>query len=276
MTAGRSPFIPFPCEIVSVEVLTPRDRLFRLLPLDHRPLGHRPGQFVQVSVPGFEEAPISIASPPSDDPLFEIGVRRVGRLTTRLHTLSAGDRIGIRGPFGQGFDTDILAGGDLLMIAGGCGLAPLRSLVGYCHDHRERFGSITLLYGAASRGEILFADDFPRWEEGGIACTRTVDHPPEGECRDLRVGLVTALIDEATVDPHRTWVAMVGPPVMYRPAVAALARKGIPSSRTFLSLERHMRCGTGTCGHCAIEHLFCCTDGPVFRLDRIEHLRGAL
>ncbi|GAB4299336.1 MAG: FAD/NAD(P)-binding protein [Desulfuromonadia bacterium] len=276
MTPARSPFIPFPCEIVSIQELTPRDRLFRLLPLDGRPLGHEAGQFVQVSIPGFEEAPISIASPPSDDPHFELGIRRVGRLTTKLHSLFPGDRVGIRGPYGKGFDTELFSGGDLLLIAGGCGLAPLRSLIETCRRDRGRFGSITLLYGAANEREILFADDFPRWEWGGIACSRTVDHDDGGTCRDLRIGFVTTLVEETAIDPEKTWVAMVGPPIMYPPAIAILARKGVPSSRIFLSLERQMRCGVGTCGHCAIEHLFCCIDGPVFRLDRIEHLRGAL
>lgn len=267
-------YLPFRCQITGVRDLTPHDRLFTLVRCDGKPLGHRPGQFVQLSIPGFEEAPLSVASAPGDAPLFELGVRRVGRLTAKLHSLSVGDRVGIRGPFGQGFPLEELEGNDLLLIAGGCGLAPLRSLIRLILDRPDRFGRATLLYGAKNQREILFRDEFADWERGGFSCSRTVDHQPEGGCRDLRVGFVTELIREVPFDPARTDAVVVGPPVMYPPAVAVLKGRGIPSCRIHLSLERQMRCGVGKCGHCAIDHLFCCTDGPVFRLDRLEGLEG--
>lgn len=270
-------YLPTKCQIIEVKELTPHDRLFTLLRCDGKPLGHRPGQFVQLSIPGYEEAPLSVASSPTDAPAFQLGVRRAGRLTTALHALTVGDRVGIRGPFGRGFPLEGMEGCDILMVAGGCGLAPLRSLIRLIADEPDRFGRCTLLYGAKSAPEILFTDEFADWERGGFTCSRAVDHHPEGGCGDLRVGLVTELIREVTVDPgQQTHAVLVGPPVMYPPAVAALREKGIPSTRIHLSLERQMRCGVGKCGHCAIEHLFCCTDGPVFRLDELKGVEGWL
>ena len=276
-TLAPSLYIPFDCEIVSVTDLTPDEKLFRVRKCDGTELGHLPGQFIQVSLLGWGEAPLSVASSPTRGEVFELGVRRAGSLTTALHDLSPGDIIGIRGPFGHPFDLSFLRGQELLLISGGCGLAPLRSLIQYCEDRPEEFGAVTILYGAKSPDYVLFRDEVASWESSErFACGVTVDRAPDGACYDGAVGLVTSLIPPLTFDPYRTVAVIVGPPVMYRAVIAELKQKGLDAGRIVVSLERHMQCGVGKCGHCAIEHLSCCQDGPVFRLDEIEHLRGAL
>jgi NAD(P)H-flavin reductase len=257
--------------------LTPFEKLFRVKRSDGLPLGHLPGQFVQVSILGWGEAPISVASSPTREGLFELGVRRVGALTSAMHILKAGDTLGIRGPFGRAFDLSRLRGQDLILISGGCGLAPMRSLIQYCEDRPAEFGSITILYGAKSPADRLFKDDLAMWESSALfACSVTVDNISGGDCFSGSVGLITDLIPPLTFTPDTTIAAIIGPPAMYRAVIAELHKKGLPSDRIIVSLERQMRCGVGKCGHCSIEHLLCCQDGPVFWQDEIEHLRGAL
>lgn len=270
-------YLPFDCEIISINDLTPAEKLFRLRCLDGAPLGHLPGQFVQVSLLGWGEAPISVASSPTREGYFELGVRRAGSLTGAMHQLKAGDVIGIRGPFGRPFDLPQLRGQDLLLISGGCGLAPMRSLIQYCEDRPEEFGRLSILYGAKNPEHALFKEDLATWESSAsFACSLTVDNISAGDCYSGSIGLITALIPPLSFDPAATMAVIVGPPVMYRAVIAELKKKGLGSDRIVVSLERQMRCGVGKCGHCTIEHLYCCQDGPVFRLDEVEHLRGAL
>jgi len=274
---NSSLYIPFDCEIITVTDLTPAEKLFKLRRADGHPLDHLPGQFVQVSLLGWGEAPISVASSPTRDVFFEIGVRRAGSLTGAMHRMKAGDTIGIRGPYGRHFDLPGLCGQDLLLISGGCGLAPMRSLIQYCEDRPGEFGSISILYGAKSLADTLFKDELAAWEASArFACSLTVDSVSGGDCYSGSVGLITALIPPLTFVPDKTVAVIVGHPAMYRAVIAELKKKGLPSDRIVVSLERQMRCGVGKCGHCTIDHLYCCQDGPVFRLDEIEHLRGAV
>ncbi len=270
-------YLPSECEIVAVTDLTPGEKLFRVRRTDGAPLGHLPGQFVQVSLLGWGEAPISVASSPTRDGIFELGVRRAGSLTGAMHLLRAGDTLGIRGPFGSPFDLPRLRGQDLLLISGGCGLAPLRSLIQYCEDRPDEFGTISILYGARNPAYTLFKDELAAWEASArFACSLTVDSSSGEECYTGNIGLITSLIPPLTFDPQNTIAVIVGPPAMYRCVIAELKKKGLGSDRIVVSLERQMRCGVGKCGHCTIDHLYCCQDGPVFWLDEIENLRGAL
>jgi len=268
---------PVPCRVQSVRALTATEKLFRLVRLDGRPFGQRPGQFVQVSILGIGEAPISVSSSPTRGDYLELGVRRAGTLTAAMHELKAGDDIGVRGPFGTCFDTDAMRGRDLLLISGGCGLAPMRALIQYVQDRRGEFGRVTVLYGAKSPGDVLYADELAGWERSdALDCRHTVDSVPQGTCWDGHVGLITTLIPPLEIDPGNTTAAIVGPPVMYRFVIAELQKKGLGAKDIVVSLERHMKCGVGKCGHCTIEHLYCCLDGPVFRLDQVAGLKGAL
>lgn len=270
-------YLPQSCRLLAVSDLTPQEKLFRLQLVNGNDLRYQPGQFVQVSIPGLTEAPISIASSPTRQGYFELAVRRTGVLTNAMHQLEVGSSLGIRGPFGRPFQLDALYGKQLLLIAGGCGLAPLRSLIQYCYDQRDRFTSVSILYGARSPQDLLFQQDLDNWQlNSRFNCRYTVDTQPADSCFNGETGLITELLDGLEITPdHRA--VIVGPPAMYRPVLSRLRQLGLTGQqRIMLSLERQMRCGIGKCGHCSIEHLYCCTDGPVFWLEEIEHLRGAL
>jgi len=194
-----------------------------------------------------------------------------------MHRRAVGDIVGIRGPFGTAFSLAELRGLDLLLISGGCGLAPLRSLIQYCEDHRDEFGRLQILYGARNADFLLFRDELAQWRQSAaFSCALTVDSVTDGSCFDGAVGLLPELIPPLEIMAENTAAVVVGPPPMYRAVIAALQRKGLADDRIVLSLERNMRCGVGKCGHCTIDHLYCCTDGPVFRLDQLAGVRGAL
>ncbi|MCX5759385.1 MAG: FAD/NAD(P)-binding protein [Candidatus Hydrogenedentes bacterium] len=273
----RLVYLPVPCLIADVEELSPNEKLFTLVLPDGTELGAQPGQFVQVSLPGYEEAPISICSSPTRTSSFQLAVRRTGALTAAIHKLRQGDEFGIRGPFGTFFDTEAMTGHDVLMIAGGRGLAPMRSLIQYCEDRSAAFGRVTVLYGANSPQDLLFKQDLEQWQRSNAFDLRvTVDNAPDGSCYDGQLGLITGLIPPLSIDPRWTIAVIVGPPVMYRFVIDALHKKGVADEQICVSLERYMRCGMGKCGHCTIDHLYCCIDGPVFWLNEIRDVHGAL
>lgn len=276
-SSRESLYRPILCTVDWVCDLTPVEKLFHISRLDGKGFGHRPGQFVQVSVFGYGEAPISVSSSPTRGLYLELGVRKVGELTTAMHALQPGDTIGIRGPFGTFFDVQALGGKDLLLISGGCGLAPMRALIQYCEDCRDEFGRITVLYGARSPQDLLYKEELTAWATGGkLDCRYTVDEVPPNTSWNCNVGVITTLIPALDVDPERSIAVVVGPPVMYKFVMQELHEKGISDRNIIVSLERHMKCGVGKCGHCAMDHLYCCLDGPVFRLDQIRGVKGAL
>lgn len=275
--AAESLYTPRDAEIISVIDLTPDEKLFSLRLQDGSDLLHLPGQFVQLSLLGFTEAPISVASSPTRKGQFDLAIRSVGLLTAEMQGKKAGDIVGIRGPFGTPFDLSELRGQNLLLVSGGCGLAPLRSLIQYCEDFPDEFGRLQILYGARNPDFLLFRDDLALWQGSAtFSCAFTVDAATDGSCFDGAVGLLPALIPPLDVDPETTCAVVVGPPPMYRAVIDELRHKGLTDDRIYLSLERQMRCGVGKCGHCTIDHLYCCTDGPVFRLDRLAGVRGAI
>ncbi len=267
-----SPFAPEEAEILDVADLTALEKLFKLRLAGGKNLGHAPGQFVEVSVPGFGEAPISICSSPTQREAFELCVRKVGTVTAALHSLKAGDKIGVRGPMGRGFDVEEMAGNDMLFVAGGLGLAPLRSLINYVFDRRERFGKVWILYGAKTPQELLFTKEFESWrKQPDTELMLTVDKPDE-QWRGTG-GVITVLFRKLPkLDPKRTYVAVVGPPVMYKFVLLETLNLKIPRNRIFCSLERHMKCGVGRCGHCQINNVYVCKEGPVFRFSQMESL----
>lgn len=275
---NHSIYAPRPCRLLEVSELTSLEKLFRLQLEDGSELNHQPGQFIQVSIPGLTEAPMSVANSPTRKGYFELGVRRAGMLTTALHQLQAGAQIGIRGPFGRPFQLDVLHGKQLLLLAGGCGLAPLRSLIQYCQDHPSTYPSVQILYGARSPQDLLFKEELVSWQiSDNFNCRYTVDQTPAASCYDGETGLLTNLLADVQIDADNCCAVVVGPPPMYQPVINELRRIGLTGSKQImLSLERQMRCGVGKCGHCTIEHLYCCSDGPIFWLEEVEHLRGAL
>lgn len=270
-------YSPRDAEITTVRNLTADEKLFTLRLTDGSDLNHLPGQFVQLSIPGFTEAPISVASSPTRGGYFDLAIRRAGFLTEAMHGKVAGDTVGIRGPFGSSFELSLLRGRDLSLISGGCGLAPLRSLILYCQDRPEEFGHIEIVYGARDPDMLLFKEELEEWSNfEAFSCRVTVDSAGSGSCYEGPVGMITALIPQLSLNKPDSYAVIVGPPPMYRSVITELKKKGVTSDRIIISLERNMRCGVGKCGHCAIEHLYCCMDGPVFRLDMVEGIRGAI
>jgi NAD(P)H-flavin reductase len=270
----RQDYVPTPCTVREARPLTSLETLLEIALPDGRSLDHRPGQFVQVSVMGAGEAPISISSSPTRGPHFDLTVRKVGKVTNALHGLRAGDTVGIRGPFGTSFDVDRFKGKNVLLIPGGLGLAPMRSLIQYVIDTRDLYRDVTVAYGTKCPEERLFPEEIESWKRTGrLTVLETVDACSPSWAGP--VGLITTLIPPLDIDA-RTIVAIIGPPVMYKFVILELDKKNVPHENIVVSLERYMKCGVGKCGHCTIEHLYCCLDGPVFWLPEIERLKGAL
>jgi sulfhydrogenase subunit gamma (sulfur reductase) len=270
---ARETFMPQPGRIVEIADMTPKDRYFRL-ELE-KPLGHYPGQFVMVSVLGVGEAPISISCGPGDSPMLEMVIRRIGRLTQVIHDLKVGDTLGIRGPYGSGFDLENFFGKDILFVAGGLGLVPLRSLITPVVAQAGKFGRITLISGCRNPSEELYRDQLKEWTHAGIDVIRLVD-ATENMPWEYGTGLVTKPIPKLELDPQKTVAALCGPPVMYKFVITALAARGVSYDQIYVDLERRMKCGVGKCGHCQINKIYCCQDGPVFRFSDLALLPEAL
>jgi sulfhydrogenase subunit gamma (sulfur reductase) len=269
-------YLPTFVEILKTEQLTALEKVFTLALPNGMPVGHRPGQFMEVSVLGVGEAPISISSSPSRSAEgFELCVRKVGDVTSALHSLKPGDKVGVRGPFGRGFPIEKFRGKDMLFAPGGLGLAPLRSLINQVLDERAMFGRVIILYGARNPGELLFTDELKRWgERKDVELLLTVDKGDENWTGNT--GVITTLFRHISVYPRNTVAVTVGPPVMYRFVLMELFGKGIPEGNIWLSLERRMKCGVGKCGHCQINNVYACQSGPVFSYKEIKGLEEAL
>ena len=270
-----SPYQPTLAELVKLEQLTEKEKLFTLYLEGGRDLGHQAGQFVEVSVFGIGEAPVSITSSPTHNGTFQLCVREVGDVTGALHRMDPGSTVGIRGPFGNGFPIDEMKGKDLLFAPGGLGLAPLRSLINQVLAERESFGRVIILYGARNPSELLFKDELAQWKtRDDVEFHVTVDRGDESWTGN--VGVITTLFPKISVNPRSTVAVTVGPPVMYRFVLMELLSKGIQDGRIFLSLERKMKCGLGKCGHCQINNVYVCQKGPVFSYAQLKELPEAI
>lgn len=268
-------YLPITSEITSIEKLSAEEKLFKIRLLDNSKLNHKPGQFIQLSIFGYGEAPISISSSPTRGPGFDLVVRKAGRLTTEFHNYNIGHKIGIRGPFGSYFDTNVIKNNNVVIIAGGIGIAPLRSLVQYIIDNRSDYGSVTILYGSRSPETIILTKEFTEWQQASITLQLTVDKTNNRPWKH-NIGLITDLVRSLEIDISNTYVFVVGPPIMYKPVIEELAVKYICHDRIYLSLERYMKCGVGKCGHCTIGDHYCCIEGPVFSYSNIKHIEEAI
>ena len=273
---GEQIFQPEFGRIRNVEQVGPLEKLFTIELPGGKSLDHRPGQFLEVSILGVGEAPISISSSPSrSNGVFEMCVRKVGDVTSAIHRLQSGDKIGLRGPFGHGFPIEKFRGKDMLFAPGGLGLAPLRSLINQVLDERALFGRVILLYGAKTPPELLFKDELREWaERSDIELHLSVDRGDETWTGN--VGVITTLFKFITVNPRNTVAVTVGPPAMYRFVLMEFMGMGIPEGNIYLDLERRMKCGVGRCGHCQINNIYACQSGPVFSYKDIKGLEEAL
>ncbi|MEN8140220.1 MAG: FAD/NAD(P)-binding protein [Thermodesulfobacteriota bacterium] len=223
------------------------------------------GQFVMLSVPHCGEAPISISSEPADSATLDLTIREAGKLTRAVQKMAVGETLGVRGPYGRPFPVADLLGQDLLLVAGGIGLAPLKGVLDSCLAWKGAKGlaevKLSLCYGSRTPADICFSGAISQWQEQGVDCRLTVD---EGDDEwDGHTGLVTELLRDFSYPGHGH-ALVCGPPVMIRATMAKLIELGWPPEMIFTTLERHMKCGVGVCGHCHLDDKLVCTDGPVF------------
>jgi sulfhydrogenase subunit gamma (sulfur reductase) len=269
-------FIPVAARITNIVQLTALEKVFTIQLPEGMSLNHRPGQFVEVSMLGTGEAPISISSSPSrSNGTFELCVRKVGDVTQAVHQLQPGDVVGVRGPFGHGFPYEKFRGKDILFAPGGLGLAPLRSLINQVLDERALYGRVLILYGARNPSELLFKEELEAWSKRkDVELMVTVDRGDE--TWKGHTGVITTLFKDVSVNPRNTIAVTCGPPIMYRYVLMELLGKGILEGNIYLSLERKMKCGIGKCGHCQINNVYACQSGPVFSYRDIKGLEEAL
>ncbi len=228
------------------------------------------GQFVMCTVFGAGEFAVSLPPSPEDD-RFHITVRRVGKVTSALHALRAGDKLGVRGPFGNGFPFEEIKGRNVVYVAGGIGLIPLRSSIVHVLQHRPEFGRIILLYGARSSADLLYQRNIAEWRKTpGFETFITLDRAEPGW--DGEVGFVNTLIEKAKVPVENTVAFVCGPPVMFNNVIRDLLARGMSEDAIVSTLERQMKCGIGKCQHCAIGRTLVCTDGPVYTYRQIKTL----
>jgi len=238
--------------------------LYLHITMDDKPLEYEPGQFVEVSVSGIGEVPISISSSPTMKDGFELVIRRIGNVTRAIHEMKPGDKLGIRGPFGNAYPYDKVKGEDLIFICGGIGLVPQRSFINYVLDNREDYGDVTVLLGTKCRTQRFFHSELEKWaNDHKLDFMETVD--VADDCWQGNVGVVTTLIPKVESHLASSRIFVCGPPVMYKFVLMALEEDNVPRENIYLNLERRMKCGVGKCGHCQINNFYVCIDGPVFK-----------
>ena len=265
--------IPVVCKVIDIRQDTPDVKTFRVVTPDgKKPFDHRPGQCAMLSVPGISEAMISITSSPTNREYMEFSVKKCGCLTEWLHAMEVGQCITVRGPYGRPFPVDDeLAGKDLLFVAGGIGLAPLRSVINYVRDNREKYGTVDIVYGSRSKDDLVdYREIVEEWEKTeGFHVHLTIDREQEGW--DGHVGFVPNYVKELAPDVKKT-VLMCGPPIMIKFTLQGLMELGFDKTRIYTTMELRMKCGIGKCGRCNIGSKYVCKDGPVFRFDELDAL----
>jgi len=253
-------------------------KLFRLELVNGGAPDFFPGQIVEISLPGYGEAPVAYCSSASQDEYFEICVREIGLLTKRLHELKVGDVVGVRGPYGNGFPIDVIKKRNMLIVAGGIGMIPFRSLIETaCENPADYPKDIQVFYGSKNKEGMLFEEDYSQWSKK-IDMHLTLDEGEEGEKVEgqvCNIGLITKLFEKKEI--IKDAIALVcGPPIMCKFIVDELKKRDFADKDIYLSLERHMECGVGQCEHCAVGPYFVCKDGPVFSWEQIKGIEGAI
>lgn len=271
---------PIPMRIIRRYDLIENVRFFQVRPVEIEralTINYKPGQFMMISLFGVGEAPFSISSSPSRPGLLEFGIRKIGVLTEQFFKLKENEIIYIRGPYGNGFPVEKMVGHNLIIVAGGLGAVPLRSLLLYALDNRDFFGKIYFLYGARRPAEMLFLREFLELKEReDLECLLSVDKDDTGTWTE-KIGVVTELFKYLEdIDPQKTYAAVCGPPVMYRFVIEKLVNLQIPKHQILMTLERRMRCGMGKCGHCVIGSIYTCVDGPVFTYWDVLHMKDLI
>ena len=267
-SSNENPYLPKSYKVIGFFRETPDNFTLKV----GMKIKHEPGQFVQVSAPGFGEAPISICSDSKE--FIELNVHEVGNVTRALSKLRKGDTIYIRGPYGKGYPMEALKGNNIMIIGGGCGVAPLKGVINYIQHNRNDYKDIFLILGYRSEEDIIFKKDVKRWEKQ-FHLEVTLDKGSDGKmCYQEKQGFVTDVLRNLSINNENKVVFICGPPVMIKPSIDVLQQKGFNDDQIFISAERLMYCGIGVCCHCMIRGKFTCKDGPVFRYDEISNFKN--
>ena len=272
----------YKAEITSVYRLTEHENLYRVRIMDtddRRHFSFQPGQFIMLELPGIGEGPFGISSSPSNHEDIEVCIRTVGNLTGVLARAGRGTRVGLRGPFGTSFPMARMHGGNVLLIAGGLGLAPLRSPIAYVQEHRSQFDQVDIIYGTKEPSQLLFKYQYEMWKKDDLGLHIIVEKPDPSWTG--AVGLITRVVEEiiAGRDPlfiERTHAIVCGPPIMFKFVCDLLSKKGLPMHKMFVSLERRMHCGMGKCCRCNVGSTYTCLSGPVFDYWTVMNLKEAI
>ena len=263
---------PIMADLLEIKPETPTIKTFRIAP--EQPVPFRAGQFVQLTVPGVGEAPFTPSSYPSVDKEMEITILRTGSVTDALHAMTNGGPLGVRGPFGKGYPTEKMEGHNVLVVGGGVGLAPLRSLLHYLFEHLDDYKRVAICYGAREPSELLYRDCFQQWAGyDNVSFDVTVDVPDE--TWDGKVGVVTTLLEDFDFDIAQTYVVSCGPLIMLRFVTLTCLNAGFKPEQIYLSMNRKMSCGFGKCGRCNIGPFYLCKDGPDVCYDKIKDYKDA-
>lgn len=271
MAVAINPYRPIPAQVLEVWTETPTIKTFRLQP--EEPLVFAPGQFIAVTIPGIGEAPFTPSSSASMRDCLEVTIMRVGRVTEHIHGLEPGNRVGVRGPLGNGYPLEEFHGKEVLVVGGGCGFAPLRSLMYAFFEQSEHLKRLVFRGGCKNRRELLFREELEAWtRRDDVDAVLTLD---EGDPEwGGHVGVVTTILDDVPVDPAEACAVVCGPPLMMRFVVKKLVDLGFQDERLYLSLEENMSCGCGLCGHCRVGPYYICRDGPVFTHSQLKGIPG--
>ncbi len=261
--------IPVIGVVTDIRIDTPDVKTFRVVTPDgKKPFEHMPGQCAMLSIPGVGEAMFSITSSPTNTEYMEFSIKKCGCLTSWLHAMEVGQQVTVRGPYGNAFPVESeLKGKNLLFIAGGIGLAPLRSVINYCRHYRENYGKIDIVYGSRSKEDLVdYQEIIDEWmNTEGVNVHLTIDREQEGW--DGHVGFVPNYVKEIEPDINST-VLVCGPPIMIKFTLAGLKELGFTETQVYTTMELRMKCGVGKCGRCNIGSKYVCKDGPVFRYDK--------
>jgi NAD(P)H-flavin reductase len=264
------PYKGIKAEILDIIDETPTIKTFVLKP--EKEFSFSTGQFIQFAVPKVGESPFTPSSSPLEKKKFEVTIMRVGRVTESIHNLRRGDVVEVRGPLGKGYPLNEFEKKEVLILGGGVGMAPLRSLLLTLLHEKQKYNRIVLLYGARTPADIVYKNEFSEWAKNGAEIYRSVD---KGDDKwKEKVGVVTTLFEDVKLNPNNGVAIVCGPPIMMKFGTLKLLEIGYKPENIYLSMEKNMSCGIGKCGHCGLGKYFVCKDGPVFKYSQIMDIEG--
>ncbi|MFC2092143.1 FAD/NAD(P)-binding protein [Elusimicrobiota bacterium] len=266
---NKNPYDTIKAQIKEIITETPVIKTFKL-ELEE-PIEFSTGQFVQLTVPGIGECPFTPSSRPGRTNNIDMTIMKVGVSTEALHNKEVGDTVAVRGPYGNGFPVEKLRNRELLIVGGGCGLAPLRTLLFEILDNKDKYPRVLFLYGCKTSADMLYKNSFGDWKKE-MELYRTVDNADSDW--EEEEGVVTKLFEKVKVDTSQCVAVTVGPPIMMKFATIELEKMGISPDRIYVSLEKNMTCGFGKCRHCIVGNYYVCKDGPVFTYEQVKDIPG--